>query len=431
MSGGVSGGLGGAAVICAGYLLAGRLRRGLHAPRARRAAVDALWATGTACLAVLLLLGAGALGLAAPGPGRLLHTLALSRADLLLVPAGLLLGTGEFAAACLLAVAAADAVAALRGRVRRMPRPPGRMEAGRGGSASGQDAPSPSWLGRLGRRSGTSSSPVSAGSDGSARGTGAVPGVGAVAGSGAGGGVGHRCVPGPGLGRFTGSGAGGAGLGRVSGADAGPGAGRLTGTGGPAGGRLSGTGGPAGGPLSGTGGPAGGPLSGPGVGSGSVGRRASRGAGSRTFPGVGSVPAAGGPGRGGAGGRAIASASAGGSNWLGLARTSWAGRVRGLAGTLPWAALLALLAAQPLAEELALRGGLVLALKPLGAAAGWLAAAVATLLVGSAPAVRRSGPAAVTGVAVIALVNSLLFLHTPDVLASAAAQWSFFLLASA
>lgn len=127
----------------------------------------------------------------------------------------------------------------------------------------------------------------------------------------------------------------------------------------------------------------------------------------------------------------MASASAGGSNWLGLARTSWAGRVRGLAGTLPWPALLALLAAQPLAEELALRGGLVLALKPLGTVAGWLAAAVATLLVGSAPAVRRSGPAAVTGVAVIALVNSLLFLHTPDVLASAAAQWSFFLLASA
>jgi membrane protease YdiL (CAAX protease family) len=127
----------------------------------------------------------------------------------------------------------------------------------------------------------------------------------------------------------------------------------------------------------------------------------------------------------------MASASAGGSNWLGLSRTSWAGRVRGLAGTLPWPALLALLAAQPLAEELALRGGLVLALKPLGAVAGWLAAAVATLLVGSAPAVRRSGPAAVTGVAVIAVVNSLLFLHTPDVLASAAAQWSFFLLASA
>ncbi|MCH0555578.1 hypothetical protein [Streptomyces sp. MUM 16J] len=351
MTGGVTGGLIGVATVTAGYLLAGRLRCRIRAPRTGREVVDALWATCTAGAAVLMLLGAGALGFVAPGPGRLLHTLACSRADLLLVPAGLLLGTGEFAAACLLAVVTADAVALLRARVRRRPRMPGRAGTARGGPRSGSGTRAPSWSGRLGPRSGAASPPGSAGDDGA----------------------------GPGSGRPSGSGVG-------------PGVRRPFRAG--AEGRA---------PL----GPA---------------------------PGSGALAAGGGAegrGRSPSAGRVMASASSGGSNWLGLARTSWAGRVRGLAGTLPWPALVALLAAQPLVEELALRGGLVLALKPLGAVAGLLAAAVATLLVGSLPAVRRSGPAAVTGVAVIATVNSLLFLHTPDVLASAAAQWSFFLLAGA
>lgn len=273
------------AVVLLPYLAAARLP-GPRGRGTRRDCAEAARDTAVAATGVLMVAAVGAVGLCAPDPGRLLRALTGSPADLVLVPAGLLVGVGEFAAACLLAGALADAA------------PLGRVLAGIADR-----------LGSHGRDPGGASAPVT-------------------------------------------------GRGRAAGAVA------RTAVSGPASGAVSG-------------------------------------------------------------------AVSTGSNWLLLTRTSWALRARTLRAGLPLPAALALFVAQPLAEEALFRAGLVTALHPIGGWAPWVAAAVAVLLLARLPAARRSAPAAVSGVAVIALVNSLLFLTAPGVLPATAAQLAFFLLASA
>ncbi|HET9257381.1 MAG TPA: hypothetical protein VFO16_19570 [Pseudonocardiaceae bacterium] len=118
-----------------------------------------------------------------------------------------------------------------------------------------------------------------------------------------------------------------------------------------------------------------------------------------------------------------------GSNWLLLSRSSWALRWPALRNGTSTRVALALLVLQPLAEEALLRAGVISALRPFGWWCVLIAVVVAVPVVSWLPHARFELPT-VVAVAVIAVVNSILFFYVPGILPIAAAQSAFFLVAS-